>query len=547
MPRRFACYARKTGQSGNVDVVEMNCVRGLAAQSSRHAASGCPILGASLFLRQAWDGTMLPVAGLALSCALATNVVPLAAQQNTPQPAPQPAEAVTPSPSTPQQQPSASAQLETGTASGVNSDARLMNLLADHQYFRVEAELGQMLPDQAQFYRGILANRSNDLSASIALLAPLADQVAASGNVAHEKLLRMALAEDYLRLGDWAKAAQAYQTLDGRLHSTLSSDELDQIEMPLKMLPLAAADPPMTVDPCEPFRLQVSYDPLGLIDVPVFIDARSHNWMLDPTQPFNLISRSTAKNVGLTVSNEFATIHTLTGRPIQVHSTVIPRFTIGGRLALHNVTAFVFDDADYDFPHSGYQVEGVLGYPALAAMGRLTISDNAIQVDPATEMETSIDHDHLKTGARFFLDGDRIIVALGNAPGPVANASSPDAAAPGAGGSDDRMFSIDAGGQQTYMTSRYFDENAAEFNGQKTVMYSFPGEQSPPQPAYVAETVRLVVGGAAIDLHYISVLTQPLGAAAHDDVYGVLGINALDQLKSYTFDYRTMRFSARGD
>jgi hypothetical protein len=46
-------------------------------------------------------------------------------------------------------------------------------------------------------------------------------------------------------------------------------------------------------------------------------------------------------------------------------------------------------------------------------------------------------------------------------------------------------------------------------------------------------------------VHYIQVLTQPLGSAALDDVYGVLGVDALDQLRSYTFDYRTMRFSVK--
>jgi hypothetical protein len=107
------------------------------------------------------------------------------------------------------------------------------------------------------------------------------------------------------------------------------------------------------------------------------------------------------------------------------------------------------------------------------------------------------------------------------------------------------MFAIDAGSQQTYLTSRYFDEHAAEFNSRKSEMYSFPGMESAPQPAYIAESVSLVVGDTRIDLHYIPVLTQPLGSAAHDDVYGVIGIDALDQLKSYTFDYRTMRFSAR--
>ncbi len=189
--------------------------------------------------------------------------------------------------------------------------------------------------------------------------------------------------------------------------------------------------------------------------------------------------------------------------------------------------------------------------PALAAMGRLTVGDNTIQVDPTKEIEGSGNGDLLTTGARFHLDGDQIIVALGSAADPAA-ASSQDASAKdrngsGSSESDDRMFAIDAGGQQTYLTSRYFDEHAAEFNSQKMEQFSFPGMASAPQPAYVAETAPLAVGGTAIDLHYIPVLTQPLGSAAHDDVYGVIGIDALDQLKSYTFDYRTMRFSARGE
>jgi hypothetical protein len=272
--------------------------------------------------------------------------------------------------------------------------------------------------------------------------------------------------------------------------------------------------------------------------------------MLDPTAPFNLISRSIAEDVGLTISKESATIHTLTGRPIQVHVTVIPRFTIGGRLTLHDVTAFVFDDVDYSFPHSGYRVEGVLGYPALAAMGRLTVSDNTIQVDPAKEVDPQDDKNRLTAGARFYFDGDQVIVALGRTPDPGADSSSQGVAAGSrgdAGENDDRMFAIDAGGQQTYLTSRWFDEHAAAFNGQKMEPFSIPGMDTGPGSAYIAETVPLAVGDTSINLHYIPVLTQPFGSAARDDVYGVIGIDALDQLKSYTFDYRTMRFSATGE
>jgi hypothetical protein len=106
------------------------------------------------------------------------------------------------------------------------------------------------------------------------------------------------------------------------------------------------------------------------------------------------------------------------------------------------------------------------------------------------------------------------------------------------------MFSIDAGGQQTYLTSRWFNEHAAEFNGKKMQPFTFSDADSGPRSAYAAENVTLAVGDTAIELHNVPVLTQPLGSAARDDVYGVIGIDGLDQFTSYTLDYRTMRFSA---
>lgn len=433
---------------------------------------------------------------------------------------------------TPSQQPSSGAQVHTGTNSGLEPDARMQILLADHQYLRMANELDQLPPEEAQLYRGILANRNNHAKQSIELLEPLIDKVSASGDTAHEKLLRKALAEDYLREGDFGKAAKAYSTLESRLGAKLSPDEQDEIELPLKLLPLATGNPPMTVDPCEPFEIQVSRNPLGLTDLPVFVDARPHTWMLDPTAPFNLIARSTAREVGLKVSDDFATIHTLTGRPMQVHATVIPRFTVGGRITFHNVTAFVFEDADYAFPRTHYQVQGVLGYPALAALGSLTITaDSTVEITPSEQPAGKSDALHATEaatasleGARFFLDGDQVIVALGT---------------PG----NERMFVVDAAGQQSYFTSRYYDEHSTDFAGKKEEMFSIPGAQGyPPQPSYVAETLPLTVGGETVHAHFIQVLTQPLGNSVFDDIYGVLGMDVLDQLRGYTFDYRTMRF-----
>ena len=489
---------------------------------------------------------------LALVLTLVSFPVNLVAQQSPPPvtPIPLPAQA--------EQQPGSGAQLQTGTSSGLDAEARLQNLLADHQYAMIEAQLGKMPPDQAQFYRGILANRSNHLDA----IHQVSRAPRRSGDERRKPRAPERVAQDAGRRLSTSrrmeqKPRQAYQSLESTLKDKLTQDDQDEIELPLKLLPLIAENSPAIVEPCDPFKLQVSEDPLGLVDVPVFVDARSRNWMLDPTLPFNLIARSTAKEVGLSISGESATITTLTGHPMQIHSTVVPRFTIGGRLTVRDMQAFVYDDKDYYFPQSSYQVEGVLGYPALAAIGSLTVnSDNTILVRPAKQIAPPAKDDQLTTGAPFYLDGDQVIVALGRASSAEEDATSPQIPnAPGQGTGlaartdtavhdDERMYAVDAGGQQTYLTSRYFDEHAGEFNNQKMAMYSFLGAQSPPQPAYTAENVPLQVGDSIITLHFIRVLTQPLGSAALDDVYGVLGTDALGQLKSYTFDYRTMRFTA---
>jgi hypothetical protein len=462
---------------------------------------------------------------------------PPAPQTTQPLPAlqPEPAQQTT-------QQPGEGTQVRTGSVVGDGSTlamiTRLTTLLGDHQFLEMQALIAsdsdskdtdgqtgkpRLSSEQKQIFQGVIANRENKPEDSIKLLEPLVSKLDSQpAPPPEEKLLRKTLAEDYLRSGNLAKAAQAYQQLQARTGSSLTPDEQDEMELPMKLLPLAALNPPMTVEPGDPFSLAYDRDLLGLLDVPVFIDARSHDWMLDPTAPFNLICRSTAKEIGLKLSAASATVHTITGKPMTVHATLIPRFTIG-TITYRNMTAFVFEDRDYYFPRTGYQVRGVLGYPAVSALGSLTITSNAqIQIQPGDKGE------RLTTGAPFYLDGDRVIVALGK---------------PG----EERMFAIDAGGQQTYLSSRYYAEHADDFANSKRQLLPIPGAQSasqPPAPAYIADNVTLSVGKTPIEFHFLQVWAEPFGSAALDDTYGTLGMDALDELKSYTFDYRTMRFSA---
>ena len=488
------------------------------------------IVSARLVLRLL--GTTRHVSRLVRAFAFASAILLIATQSITAQ-----APAATPP------QTGAGADVRTGVSTGYDMDARLANLLAEHQYTRIESELNNLPPQQAQLFRGILANRINDVQKSLQLLEPLVGTVDQSGRVIPTKLIHKTLGEDYLRTGDIGKAAAQYEALMKRVGDKLTTDELDEIELPSKLLPLAKNFPVMTVEPCDPFEMRIDRNALELIDVPVSVDGHPHSWLLDPTTQLNLISRSVARSAGLKISPESTTIHTLRGKPMQVRAALIPRFTIGGYLTLHNISAFVYDDKDYVFPLSGYHVQGVLGYAALAALSSITITDNNTAfVRPDKQNGPENPNDHVKDGARFYLDGEQMIIALG-AP---TDTSERAAFFKATGDTDARMYAVDMGGQQTYLTTRYYDEHSPDFQGEKTHPFSLLGApQIPPVPAYMAETIPLTVGGVPVDVHFISVLTQPLGSAARDDVYGLLGIDALDQLREYSFDFKTMRFSIR--
>ena len=87
--------------------------------------------------------------------------------------------------------------------------------------------------------------------------------------------------------------------------------------------------------------------------------------------------------------------------------------------------------------------------------------------------------DRLTEGARFFLDGDQVIVALGKRDCGEESACMPWM----------RAASRPTSPRATTTST------AAEFAGQKMELFAIPGPQSvPPQPAYIAETVPLTVG-----------------------------------------------------
>ena len=175
------------------------------------------------------------------------------------------------------------------------------------------------------------------------------------------------------------------------------------------------------------------------------------------------------------------------------------------------MTAFVYEDEDYAFPRSATgsrACSAIRRWPLSAALlslrrhhrGASCPADrNSRKRRPADRRRAILSR--WRPGHR----GARRVQALGDHTAPHGFGAGSDSPS---GPNAERMYAIDAGGQQTYLTSRYFDEHAAEFNSMKVDLYAPPGQASGSQPSYVAETVPLGVGNATVELHYIRVLTS---------------------------------------
>ena len=397
------------------------------------------------------------------------------------------------------------------TASAPN----LAQSLADHNWPALGAALEATSDPDAGFYRGILLNHQGKYSESIGLLQPLLSALAAAPDRLREKQARMALGSDYQGTFQYKLAAEQYKALAQCCAAALSESEKDEVELPSVVLPLLQNAPAQALELGGPFSIPTERSPLGVREIPVIADGYPNQWLFDPSANFSELTRSLAKHIGLKLSAESVTVPGVTGAPIKVRVTVIPQLKFG-QAFFRNVPAIVCEDADlYDKLHR-YQIEGVVAQPLWAALGTVTSSDDG--------RVTISDKPFSGQGAAFFADGPHIVV---------------DAGAQGAR----QLYEVDPGTPGSMLSSRYYDRHREAFAGQKPRSEAQPDASgSAAIPVYTAAELTLVFGETAATFHDIPVLS---GSAGAEYVDGTLGENALDQLESFTLDFRSMRFAVK--
>jgi predicted aspartyl protease len=240
---------------------------------------------------------------------------------------------------------------------------------------------------ERSYFEGILADRRNHVSQAIAILEKIAPSLRPTNPHRAAAALRT-LAGDYFKVGRYADASSVYSDLLQHFAMEFRPAEKRAIQDNLHTFELLRDAVPQTVAGTRNFTVPLQRDPIGDIDVPLQIGETKQWWIFDTGANISTITLSTAKRLGLTISKGRArTQGGATGAEVPLSAAVIPQLTFGGAI-VRNVVALVTDDKDLDIDlgkNGHYQIQGILGYPVLAALGSFTLTGDEMVVSPESQ------------------------------------------------------------------------------------------------------------------------------------------------------------------
>ena len=332
-----------------------------------------------------------------------------------------------------------------------------------------------------------------------------------------------------LKLCYYGGSAQIYDDIDKAFGSRLGENG-QSIRDKRHLGALLKGVPRQTIDFTGDFTL-----PRRGLEYPVSIPNQPSSKPLfaqfDTGAEISVLSASTAKAWGVTMLEGSATLHGYGGGAFLAQPGFLPALMIG-KAELHNVAVYVTADSNLYIPEVKRQTNALLGYPVVAALGRLTFSkDGSLTVSvqsPARDLHTS---------AALWLSGHSLLVALGTNPTVSGGKLVGEGAV--------RLFMLDTGSGSTWLTDHYLAEHTKEFRGAPSEVAQLAGAGGQHEiPAYGARNVPLLAGETVILLNGPHILAQPAVGEA-EQFFGVIGQNVLGIFSSYTIDFRNMTLTVR--
>jgi predicted aspartyl protease len=395
-------------------------------------------------------------------------------------------------------------------ATATMADADLQN----YQLRDLETRIQSMpnSPDR-DYFSGMLAARSGRFGNAVAQLTRALPQLRESA----PKRAAMALdtvATAYRAENQYGDAARAYDELSERFANQLDDFPADDAALAR----ILAATPPQTISWHGPVRLKTSDNPIGSRVADLVVNGVRAPWLLDTGANQSVVTRTFAERLGVMPLPGVALVGSgLTGRQTSVRAAVLPTMQVGGA-TLTNVVLVVIDDEKLRIGSGpdAYQIDAILGYPVLKALGVVTFTRDEFLAGDAADVNGR--------GARMYMRGLTPAIECEVDGRPL-------------------LFTFDTGASGADLSVRYYELFRTQAGSWKRQTVESAGAGgSIQQDTYVQPRVVMKVGTSTVTLNDVAVLPVRMNAAI-DVLFGNLGQDFIDSFESVTLNFSTMTFS----
>ena len=389
----------------------------------------------------------------------------------------------------------------------------LEELYKTHQYFALRQEVNRRTDDRSPaflFYRGLVANRFNRLEESIRYLTSYRetkDQDKACD--AYE-----ILADDYLKTYRYAQAAEMYKAQLTVCNDTLSEEERADIKNSYGLWKALENVPAQTISVNGQTRLQGTRDKAKLLNFPVEVGGTRMDFVFDTGANLSTITASTASKLRLKIIEAAVSVGSSSDIKVNSKLGVATELKLGN-ITLRNVVFLVLDDKSLFFPQVNYQINGIIGFPIIEAIGSVTIARDDVLTTgygQPSASEPNMALEELKPLVQATVGGEKMI------------------------------FLLDSGAITSTFYPAFFKAREKEIvkTATRRKIHLGGAGGSKEVQAYFVKNLEMTIGGKTARLVKAEVITE----AVNDDsreFYGNLGQDVIKQFDKMTLDLKNMQ------
>lgn len=398
-----------------------------------------------------------------------------------------------------------------GTAASAQTS--FADLLKNRRYFELrDAVTAERIASKdSLFYRGIVANRFNRPDDSIALL----ERYLRSGNAENQREAYETLADNYVRTYRYGKAADTYKLLLDRFKGSLSAEETAGYQNSYGLWNALRTTGLSSVTSAADSTIQGSRDKAKLLNVPVTVNGQTMDLVFDTGANLSTITVSTAKRLNLPLIETDVSVGTSSDVKVKSKLAVAPKLKLGNAV-VSNVVFLVLEDKALHFPQIDYQINAIIGFPVMEALGHITLSRSdqvAIRrIRSQSNVQPNMCLEDLKPLLQASFNGKT------------------------------EYFLLDSGAVTSTFYPPFFQANREQIEKNavaKRVRIGGAGGFKE-VPAYDLIDLKLTIAGKTAVFPKAKVITETVNDDS-DTFYGNLGQDLIKQFDRMTLDFRNMR------